>query len=120
MQQAWWLLQLEGVGSPFLPMCCWGFVLPSTFCWGPVQLCLNPRGCRPGARTRGPPSSVWPCFLGRENSCPIGRAGDILCVGTRKLLPRLYFFYPTPELKSLPKSVTLGCLRELGGVKAYT
>lgn len=88
---------------------------------GAVLLCLNPRGCRPlqaqqvcsRSQNKGPPSSVWPCFLGHENSCPIGQVGDILYVGTWKLLPR-FVFYPTPEPKSLPKSVTLGCLRELG------
>lgn len=34
-------------GQPFLADVLLGVVLPSTFCWGPVQLCLNPRGRRP-------------------------------------------------------------------------
>ena len=34
-------------GQPFAADVLPGAVLPSTFCWGPVLLCLNPRGCRP-------------------------------------------------------------------------
>lgn len=131
MLQAWCLLQLATGGQPLPANMLQGLGLPSTFWRGLVLLSLNPRWCRPlqaqqlCSRSQNESSLLWLCFpgknsLGRESSCHKGPAGDILCVGTQKHLLRLSFFYPSPEHESLPKSVTLGCLRELGGVKAHT